>query len=137
MTEGNLGLIPVTWLMRSVAGASNLRLVILDADVYASFEPTGGTIVAQAAAVGAHVQAGSGSSHSPYTEALLRYLEEPGLRLGMLFHKVREDVMRATGGVQEPVVNWLGSGVSLTPRPRLGQTPEVAPPDPTGEALTR
>ena len=128
VTEGNLGLIPVAWLMRSVAGASNLRLVILDTDVFAPLEPAGGTIVAQAAAVGTHVHAGSGSSHSPYTEALLRYLEEPGLELGMLFRKVREDVMRATDGrrgPQKPVVYWPGSGVSLSPLPLSGQTPVV------------
>ena len=113
VTQANFGLIPVEWLMRSAAGASNLRLVVLDTDVHAPLEPAGGTIVAQAA-VGGSAAAGSGDRNSPYTEALLRYLEEPDLELGMLFRKVRDDVMRATEGGQEPVVYGLpGRGVYL------------------------
>ena len=129
VTEGNLGLIPVTWLMRSVAGASNLRLVVLDAHVPAPLEQAGETIVALAAGVGDPPWSGEhrASGHSPYTEALLRYLEEPGLELGMLLRKVREDVMQATDGGQEPVVYWPGSGVSLSPLPLSGQTPVVDP----------
>ena len=129
VTEGNLGLIPVKWLMRSVAGASKLRLVVLDAYVPAPLEQAGETIVALAAGVG--VPPGSGehraSGHSPYTEALLRHLEEPGLELGMLLRKVREDVMQATDGGQEPVVYWPGSGVSLSPLPLSGRAPVVDP----------
>ena len=141
VTEGNLGLIPVTWLMRSVAGASNLRLVVLDAYVPAPLEQageTGETIVALAAGEGRPpgTGVGTGSGHSPYTEALLRYLEEPALELGMLFGKVREDVRRATDGGQEPVVyGWPGWDVSLGSL--SGQTPEVALPDPTGEEPVR
>ena len=113
VTQANFGLIPVEWLMRSVAGASNLRLVVLDTDVHAPLEPAGGTIVAQAAA-GGSAAAGGGDRNSPYTEALLRYLEEPDLELGMLFRKVRDDVMRATEGGQEPVVYGLpGRGIYL------------------------
>ena len=137
----NLGLIPLTLLMRSVAGASDLRLVVLDTYVGAPLEPAGGTIVAQAAAVGTlAVEDTEGSAHSPYTEALLRYLEEPGLELGMLLRKVREDVMRATEGRQEPVVYGL-PGRSVVLGPRSGQTPVVDPdpgpasPDPAGEGL--
>ena len=135
VTEGNLGLIPTTWLLRSVAGASKLRLVVLDAHVPAPWEPAGGTIVAQAAAVGTEPDDGT-ESHSPYTEALLRYLEEPALELGMLFGKVREDVRRATNGRQEPVVyGWPGWDMSLGSL--SGQAPEAAPPAPTGEAPVR
>ena len=126
VTEGNLGLIPVAWLMRSVAGASKLRLVVLDAYVPAPLEQageTGETIVALAAGVGGPPGSGEdrASGHSPYTEALLRYLEEPGLELGMLLRKVREDVMRATDGAQEPVVIWPGSDVTLHPVHGLGR----------------
>lgn len=114
VTEGNLGWIPVTWLIRSVAGASHLRLVVLDTDVTAPLGPVGETTVAQAAVVGTMAWAGDADAHSPYTEALLRYLEEPELELGMLFRKVRDDVMQATGGNQEPVVYGLpGRGVFL------------------------
>ena len=151
--EESLGLNPLTWLMRSVAGASDLpdlrlsrdlrgasdlpdlrlsrdlRLVILDTYVGAPLEPAGGSIVAAAAVGTFAVEDTEGSAHSPYTEALLRYLEEPGLELGMLFRKVREDVMRATDGRQEPVVYGL-PGWSVYLGSLSGQTPEVDPRDP-------
>ena len=114
VTEGSLGWIPVTWLIRSVAGASHFRLVVLDADVSAPLGPVGETTVAQAAVEGTEAWSGDADAHSPFTEALLRYLEEPELELGMLFRKVRDDVMQATGGSQEPVVYGLpGRGVFL------------------------
>ena len=132
VTEGNIGWVPVTWLVRSVSGASHLRLVFLDADVSVPLEPAGGTIVAQAAAAGSSSMDGdTESGHSPYTGALLRYLEEPELELGMLFRKVRHDVMRATDGAQEPVVYGLpghevyfdslaGGDTSSSPSPPTG-----------------
>ena len=144
-TEGNPGWIPVKWVMRSVDGASNLRvedasklrLVILDTDVLAPLEPAGETIVALAAAEGTNALMGSPESdHSPYTEALLRYLEEPGLELGMLLRKVRGEVMRSTEGSQVPAAYGLpGREVYLAP---ISDPPPIsAPPDPTGEASVR
>lgn len=136
VTRENLGLIPADWLMRSVAGASNLRLVVLDTYVEAPLEPAGETIVAQAA--GSLTEAGPVDGHSPYTAALLRYLEEPELELGMLFRKVRDDVMQATEGRQEPVVYGLpGRGVYLGSIPSRPPTLELDPPDSTGEAPVR
>ncbi|HVQ11801.1 MAG TPA: caspase family protein, partial [Methyloceanibacter sp.] len=40
--------------------------------------------------------------NSPFAEALLDHLGEPGLEIDMLFRKVRDDVKSKTGGVQEP-----------------------------------
>ena len=40
--------------------------------------------------------------NSPFTTALLRYLEQPGLEVGLLFRKVRDAVYEATGGQQVP-----------------------------------
>ena len=99
-------LIPVTFLMDSVGGASNLSLVILDATVGAPPEPAEGTIMVLSATVEQIPMDGSGDL-SPFTEALLRHLEVPGLELGMLFRRVRADVMRATSGGQTPVVYGL------------------------------
>ena len=151
VTQGNLGLIPVEWLMRSVLGASNLRLVVLDTDVEAPLEsslttaPSSGlqvevdqtvvdrTIVALAATVGRLAAMGEGG-HSPYTEALLRYLEEPELELGMLFRKVRDDVMRATEGSQKPVVYGLpGRSVYLGSMPNQPPALDSDLQDPTEE----
>ena len=132
VTEGNPEWIPVQWVMRSVEGASTLRLVILDTSVLAPLEPVGETMVALAAAVGTLASAGNaGSDHGPYTEALLRYLEEPGLEVGMLFRKVRAEVLRTTGGSQNP-----GTHVSLPGR-EVYLAPVSDPPDSTGEASVR
>ena len=100
VTEGNAGWIPLEWMIRSVEGASILRIVIVDGDVGAPLEePASGTLVALAGEIGTptidSVGGGEGDN-SPYTEALLRYLEEPGIELGMLFRKVRAEVMGAT-----------------------------------------
>ena len=130
VTEGNLGWVPVTWLLRSVGGASHLRLVVLDTDVPAPLGPVGETTVAQAAVAGTWAaSAGEADAHSPYTEALLRYLEEPALELGMLFRKVRHDVLRASDGRQEPVVYGLpGHGTSFD---SLSDQPPLPPPPST------
>ena len=123
VTQENFGWIPVEWLMRSVAGASNLRLVVLDTHVEFPLGPVGETVVAQAAAVGTYSmdvdpRDVGGDRNSPYTNALLKYLEEPGLEVGLLFRKVRAEVLRKTDGKQEPVVYGLpGQGVYLHPMP--------------------
>ena len=148
MTEGGLGWIPLEWVVRSVEAPTKfhslraaveprLRLVILDTHVPAPLGPTADAIVALAA-VGMHPEFGTGGDYSPYTEALLRYLEEPGIELGMLFRKVRDDVMRATEGRQEPVVYGLpGRGVYLGSMPSQPPTLESDPPEPSGEAPVR
>ena len=58
------------------------------------------TLVAYAAAAGTTAADGTGRN-SPYTGALLSYLEEP-LELSALFRRVRGRVLETTGGVQRP-----------------------------------
>ena len=58
------------------------------------------TVVAYAAAAGTTAADGTGRN-SPYTAALLSYLEEP-LELSALFRRVRGRVLETTGGVQRP-----------------------------------
>lgn len=58
------------------------------------------TLVAYAAAAGTEADDGEGRN-SPYTRALLAHLEEP-LEIGMLFRRVRQEVLAATGGRQRP-----------------------------------
>ena len=110
-------------LLVSTAGAS-LRLLILDAcrnnPLARSMQRTaairsvsGGsfgdlnedllgdeTLVAYAAAAGTTAADGRGRN-SPYTSALLAYLEEP-LELSALFRRVRAHVLEATNGEQRP-----------------------------------
>ncbi len=42
------------------------------------------------------------TANSPYAEALVKYLSEPGLEISLLFRKVRDDVFTKTGEQQEP-----------------------------------
>ncbi|WP_171130269.1 MULTISPECIES: caspase family protein [unclassified Ruegeria] len=60
-----------------------------------------GVVVSYAAKGGTLALDGSGRN-SPYAEALLQHIEEPGLELGKLFRKVRDTVFETTSGYQEP-----------------------------------
>jgi tetratricopeptide (TPR) repeat protein len=117
-------------VMGKVDGASRLGLVILDscrdnpfiarmsrsagatrsvAAGLAPVEPDGNVLVAYAARHGTVAQDGTGS-HSPFTDALLAHIEEPGLEINLLFRKVRDTVRRQTERRQEPFVyGSLGS----------------------------
>lgn len=63
------------------------------------------TLVAYATAPG-EVALDGETTHSPYTEALLQHLNEPGLEIGMLFRRVRGTVRETTEGYQIP---WTSS----------------------------
>ncbi len=60
-----------------------------------------GVLVAYAARDGTTALDGD-SAHSPYAEALVRRMLEPGLEIGLLFRKVRDDVYAKTARQQEP-----------------------------------
>ena len=131
---------------RAVEGARELRLIILDAcrdnpfaaamqragatrsigRGLARVEPSGDTLVAYAAKEGTVAADGAGRN-SPYTEALLAHLEEPGLEVGWMFREVRDAVLASTGGSQEPFVYGSLSGK----RVYLAAPPE---PEETGAA---
>ena len=130
--------VPLALVSRAVERASGLRLVILDAcrenpfvvsmqrsgatrsigRGLARVEPSGETLVAYAAKEGTVAADGSGRN-SPYSKALLRHLEEPGLEVGLMFRKVRDAVLAATGGRQEPFVygSLSSGGVYLSAAP--------------------
>jgi len=113
--------IPLERILSKVEGAKKLRLVILDAcrenpfiakmaansatrsigRGLARVEPEGGVLVAYSAKDGQVAQDGDGTN-SPFAQALLDHLSEPGLEINMLFRKVRDDVRSRTGGQQEP-----------------------------------
>ena len=110
-------------LMQSVSRASGLGLVILDAcrdDPFAAkmarskltrsvergfarVEPTTNVLVAYSAKDGTTAKDGTGRN-SPYTAALLRNLERPGLEVSYVFRNVRDDVMASTDREQQPFV---------------------------------
>ncbi len=107
----------------AVSGATKLGLVILDAcrnnpfamkmertnrrravdRGLARVEPTGNVLVAYAAKDGTTADDGA-SRNSPFTAALLKNLETPGLEVTFLFRNVRDDVMEATKDSQQPFI---------------------------------
>ena len=133
--------VPLGLVSRAVERASGLRLMILDAcrenpfavnmqragatrsigRGFARVEPSGETLVAYAAKEGTVASDGTGRN-SPYSEALLAHLEEPGLEVGLMFRKVRDAVLASTGGRQEPFVygSLSSRGVYLAASPPTG-----------------
>ncbi len=110
--------------MQAVAAAKTLGLVILDACRNNPFqpswrrsgavrsvqmlglapvEPADNVLVAYAARHGTVAADGAGRN-SPYTAALLKHIEAPGLEVDFLFRNVRDDVMAATNNEQQPFV---------------------------------
>lgn len=113
--------IPLDLVTEAVSGASTLKLVMLDAcrnnpfaagmeltspdraigRGLARVEPVAGTLVAFAAREGTVASDGDGRN-SPFTAALLKHLEEPGLEIQFLFRRVRDSVMLETRNRQQP-----------------------------------
>jgi len=114
--------VPLARVLEKVESARKLRLVILDAcrnnpfvarmvrtggasrsvgRGLAQIEPDGGVLVAYSARHGTIADDGAGAN-SPFTEALLAHLEEPGLEINFLFRKVRDRVLESTRRRQEP-----------------------------------
>lgn len=115
--------IPIDLLNRSVSGAKGLSMILLDAcrnnpfankmksekssrsigRGLAPVEPNLGSLVSYAAREGTTADDGGGRN-SPYTKALLMHIQEPGVDIRRVFDKVRDSVIDATGGVQQPFV---------------------------------
>ena len=115
--------VPLDLLLRSVEGASRLKLVVLDACRNNPFlttmqrasgtraigrglsrvEPEGDTLVAYAAREGSTADDGDGGD-SPFTKALTTRMLTPGLEIRLLFGQVRDDVLASTGKRQEPAI---------------------------------
>lgn len=113
-------------LLISVDKARQMRVVILDscrdnpfldgilgngislpntsAAGLAAPSPDRGTLVAFAAKDGARAldSLGNGGSNSPYATSLSNQLKTKDLEIGLLFRKVRDSVLKLTGGAQEP-----------------------------------
>jgi formylglycine-generating enzyme required for sulfatase activity len=107
-----------------VSGATRLGMVILDAcrnnpfaakmqrttsrvraveRGFVRVEPSDNVLVAYAARDGTTASDGDGRN-SPFTAALLKHLDEPGLEIRFLFATVRDDVMAATKREQQPFI---------------------------------
>ena len=87
---------------RSISiGLAGIGTLVKDEEISAAEFDTYGTIVSYAAAPG-NVAADGQGINSPYTSALLKRLEEPGLEVGRLFRQVAADVIKETEGAQKP-----------------------------------
>ncbi len=83
-----------------------------------------GTLVAYATDPGNVALDGEGE-HSPFTEALLKHIAEPGVEVRSMLTRVRRDVFEKTGGQQRP---WDNS--SLLREFYFVEPPAEAPPPP-------
>jgi hypothetical protein len=137
-------------ILQAIEPAKQLRLVILDAcrdnpfaktmkrtvasrslgRGLARVEPAGANTLIAFAAKGGSTAADGNSKNSPFTAALLKYLDQPGLELGKAFRLVRDQVMTATDNKQEPFVygSLGGNDVALVPAPAAA--PPVVGADP-------
>ena len=138
-------------VLQVIEPAKRLRIVILDACRDNPFvqsvrhtvatrsvgrglvgiEPTmPDTLVAFAAKAGSTAADGD-SIHSPFTTALLKHLVSPGVDVRLAFGQVRDEVLKATSGRQEPFVyGSLGGGV-VALAAKTGEEPvDAVSPDP-------
>jgi uncharacterized caspase-like protein len=144
-------------VMLTVESASKLGLVILDACRNNPFaakmtrtvrtrsvagglvqvEPNANVLVAYSAKDGTLAADGTGRN-SPFTTALLRHIETPGLEINFLFRNVRDDVMRATNREQQPFVYgslsreaiYLKPATAVSPLPPSMSSPALPTPTP-------
>ncbi len=120
---------PLDRVLAKVEGAKKLRLVILDAcrenpfavkmasagttrsvgRGLARIEPEAGVLVAYSAKDGQVAQDGDGTN-SPFAESLLKYLDEPGLEINMLFRRVHDDVQDPHRRAADPLHLWRAAG---------------------------
>ena len=127
--DANDETITLEQLVESVHGAKRLRVIIVDAcrdnpfarimktERMASFSGLGAvepnsidTLIAYAAKSGTTAQDGGGD-HSPFAAALINNLFVPGLDIRLAFGRVRDEVLKKTGFMQEPFVyGSLGGG---------------------------
>jgi caspase domain-containing protein len=114
----DLEAVPLDTVLGQLDGVRQLKLVILDAcrnnpfspagakravsRGLARIEPEGNSMVVYAAKDGTTADDGIGQRHSPFTAALLKHVDTPGLEISLLFRRVRDDVIRATSHVAEP-----------------------------------
>lgn len=143
--------IPLDAAIQAVSAASDLSLVIVDACRNNPFltsiartdstrsmsrglalvEPAGNTLVAYAAREGTVALDGQGRN-SPYAAALKSAINEPGLEIGQLFRRVRDDVIERTSGAQEPFVygSLSSKAIYLNPADEAPEPAVAAPATP-------
>lgn len=89
-----------------------------------SLDEARGTLIAYATAENQVASDGDGR-HSPYTAALLKWIEKPNVEIGQLFREVRLLVQQSTDGQQIPWENGSITGKFYFKRDLSAKTPKV------------
>jgi TPR repeat protein len=133
-------------MIRAAAGASELALVLVDAcrdnpfsktmdrgfvsrsvgRGLARVDPVEGILVSFAAQEGSVAEDGVGRN-SPYAAAIISELADPNVDVSILFRKVRDHVMAATGKRQRPYTYGSLPGRPIFLVPTLPLTPTIKP----------
>ncbi|MFN0116253.1 MAG: caspase family protein [Paracoccaceae bacterium] len=139
--------VQMEFALNAVAQAADLSLVIVDAcrnnpfvatmtrelgtrsvgRGLSAIEPSGNMLVAYSAKEGTVALDGSGGN-SPYATALAEALSAPNLEIGQLFRQVRDDVLEATNGMQEPFTYGSLSSKEIFLNANAQPDPPAAPP---------
>ncbi|MEP2716261.1 caspase family protein [Pseudophaeobacter sp.] len=90
----------------------------------AAVDPDRGTLVAFAARDGQVALDGTGDN-SPYAEALMKKMAQPGLEISLMFRQVRDLVLEKTGNLQEPHTYGSLTGVPFYLSPADGGADSV------------
>lgn len=88
---------------------------------------TAGSIIAFATDPGDVALDGDGK-HSPFTEALLRHIETPGVEIGLMMRRVTKDVFEGTKEKQRPWTNASLTGEFYMKPAEPGAAPAAAAP---------
>lgn len=121
---------PLDDVMAAVEGTKGLGIVIIDAcrdnpflkamrqggahrglgQGLSDVDAPDGILVAFSAAQGKVAIDSGGGAHSPYAEALLRHIPEPGVDIVQVLGRVRADVLKATADQQSPRLFYAANG---------------------------
>ncbi len=93
----------------------------------ARVEPANGMLISFAASAGTVAADGKGRN-SPYTAAMLKHMGTPGLEINLMFRRVRDDVLAATGNRQTPFTYASLSGDAAYFVPPSGEVASLTPP---------
>lgn len=85
--------------MRTLMGATRAAMSTRG---LARVDKTQGMVVAYATAADDVAMDGNNARNSPFTTALLKRMQEPGLEIEMMFRRIASDVNAQTGGRQRP-----------------------------------
>ena len=92
---------PIADRLNRVAAGGQTRGVATTRGL-ARIDKTQGMVVAYATAADDVALDGNNAVNSPFTTALIKQMQEPGLEIGTMFRRVARDVNDATGGRQRP-----------------------------------